>query len=217
MDHKTWLGLPAAERIAAVGHRRYTGGADPEMWYGIGKLQYHFLVMQGLQPQHKFLDIACGALRLGQFLIPYLKAGNYQGLDAQKELSDLALEHELPADLVADRKPVFQYNREFDFTGFKKPKFAMAQSLFTHLLEEDIRLCLRNFREIAQKDTKFFFTYFDGDRSRNPTDRSHPNMNFFYRYEELEGFAAEEGWTTTLIGHWNHPRDQRMIMAQPKK
>lgn len=212
-----WARLPAQERINAVGHRVYTGGANEEMWYGIGKLQYHFLVSQGLRAEHTFLDIACGGLRLGQYLIPYLAENNYQGLDAEKDLIRRGLKQELFADLVNIKKPKFFVNKVFDFTNIKAPDFAMAQSLFTHLLPEDIALCFRNFSQTVHQNTKFFFTYFDGDSKRNPTDRSHSNLNFFYKYEELRDIIEPQGWTTTLIGDWNHPRRQQMIMGQLAK
>ena len=56
-------------------HRSYVGGSDPECWYGIGRLQYH-LLNDGFNINHKMLDVGCGCLRLGQFLIPMLERGN---------------------------------------------------------------------------------------------------------------------------------------------
>ena len=41
--------------LKSMGHRAYVGMIDdPEIWYGVGKLQYHFLIRQGLKPHHKF-------------------------------------------------------------------------------------------------------------------------------------------------------------------
>lgn len=45
-------------------HRIAVGG----MWDEIGKLQFEFMVKQGLKPHHKFLDIGCGSLRGGYSL-----------------------------------------------------------------------------------------------------------------------------------------------------
>ena len=35
--------------------------------------QFHYLVSKGLKSNHKFVDIGCGALRLGQYLILIFK------------------------------------------------------------------------------------------------------------------------------------------------
>ena len=62
-------GTPEGESgIKMVGHREYVGG----MWELIGKLQFNFIVGQGLKPENCFLDIACGPLRGGIHFIPYL-------------------------------------------------------------------------------------------------------------------------------------------------
>jgi hypothetical protein len=55
------------EGIRQGGHREYVGG----FWDEIGKLQFDFMVQQGLKPSDCFLDIACGALRGGVHFSPY--------------------------------------------------------------------------------------------------------------------------------------------------
>ena len=47
--------------VDQLGHREYVGG----LWDEMGKLQFDFMVSQGLSPEHTMLDIACGALRGG--------------------------------------------------------------------------------------------------------------------------------------------------------
>ena len=74
-------GLPPADRIKKWGHRSYIGGPDLETWFGIGKHQYHYLLSNGLLSHHRFLDLSCGSLRLGQYLIPFLEEVHYFGLE----------------------------------------------------------------------------------------------------------------------------------------
>ena len=52
------------ETLTKEGHREFVGG----IWEVMGKLQFDFLVKQGLRPNHVFLDIACGSLRAGRLL-----------------------------------------------------------------------------------------------------------------------------------------------------
>ena len=63
-------------------HRRAVGG----MWEEIGKLQFNFLVEQGLKPGHFLLDVGCGRLRGGIHFIRYLEPEHYFGIDISKVL-----------------------------------------------------------------------------------------------------------------------------------
>ncbi|WP_372625034.1 hypothetical protein [Falsiroseomonas sp.] len=203
------------DRIGDVGHRAFVGGTDLETWYGIGKLQYHFLVANGLEPQHRFLDIACGALRLGQYLIPYLQHSYYFGLDAHEELVRSGLSGEFFANIVDKKQPIFAFNSDFDFSFIEKFDVAIAQSLFTHLTREDIRLCFRNLRPHAHAQSRFWFTFFEGDEAKNPAGPSDANLGWYYAYKDLAADAAGCGWTTRLIGDWQHPRRQSIVLALP--
>jgi SAM-dependent methyltransferase len=207
------MDLPPAERIRRWGHRAYVGGPDPEAWYGIGKHQYHYLVAQGLRPQHRFLDIACGALRLGQYLIPFLEEGHYFGLDGEEVLVQAALEHELLPAVVSVKKPRFSFNYDFNFDFVESFDYAIAQSLFTHLTIEDIVKCFANLKPKANRDSTFYFTYFEGKSSENPTE-SHANRGWRYSVEELRQAAEGAGWKMTNIGDWGHQRGQKIAYVR---
>ena len=127
-----------------VNHRKYVGGGSPEMWYHIGKIQYHFLVSNGLKPNHTFLDLGCGSLRLGQYLIPMLDKGGYYGLDAREDMVQEGLRNELLYEVARVKLHTFSYNHEFDFSFINSFDYAIAQSLFTHLSMEYIELCFGN-------------------------------------------------------------------------
>ena len=198
-----------------MGHRLYVGGADADTWYGIGLLQYHFLVSQGLKPHHRFLDIACGSLRLGQYLIPFLEDARYFGLEAEKTLVEAGLMHELGFDLADQKNPTFGFGYDFDFSFVPEFDFAIAQSLLTHLTTKDIQSCLSSLRLIANKSARLYFTFFEGDSRKNPTGPSHANHCWFYSFEELQNLASQTNWQLSYIGEWNHPRNQMMILARP--
>jgi hypothetical protein len=209
----TDLDLPHVDRVRKWGHRAYVGGSDAESWYGIGKRQYHFLVSNGLSPQHKFLDVACGSLRLGQYLIPMLDAGNYHGIEGEESLVQLGLKNELLFDIAGIKKPNFMFNYEFDVTECDGYDYAMAQSLFTHLTIPDIRKCFTNLFAVANASSKFFFTFFEGDESANPEGASHPQKNWHYRFSTLRGAAEDCGFELRYIGDWRHERGQMIAVA----
>lgn len=194
-------------------HRKYVGGADSERWYGIGKLQYHFLVSEGLLPEHAFLDIACGSLRLGQYLIPCLQKGNYFGLEINAELISAGLEKELLFDVVEQKQPHFMVNDSFNVSECKHFDFAIAQSLLTHLIAPDIQALFKQIRKSASVSSKFYFTFFEGESSSNEFDESHPHRDFHYSFSELIQLIEPTGWKLDYIGDWNHPVNQKMVLA----
>ncbi|MFV0473907.1 MAG: hypothetical protein ACK5MQ_06825 [Pikeienuella sp.] len=210
-----WCDLPVGRRIAYAGHRAFVGGNDPETWYGIGLLQYHFLIGRGLRPDHRFLDLGCGALRLGQLLIPYLEAEHYFGLEPAAELVELGLRHEVPDFISEMKQPRFAYNAEFDVSFCPGFDHAIAQSIFTHMTAEDIGACFARIRPAAAPGARFYFTFFEGDDAKNTIGPSHANLGWNYRFEQIEALAARGGWRAEYIGDWRHPREQMMAVATP--
>ena len=208
------LALSHQDRVKKWGHRKYVGGDDPEAWYGIGKRQYHFLVTQGLQPHHVFLDVACGSLRLGQYLIPMLKKGNYFGLEAEESLVDFGISREMMFDVVSQKEPTFMIGYDFDVSSCGGYDFAIAQSLFTHLTVMDIGKCFSSLAGVAKKGSKFFFTFFEGDEGRNIHKVSHANKKWYYDFGTLKEIANSNGFDCEYIGDWGHERNQMMAVAK---
>lgn len=213
IDRSKVIGLPAPDRVRVLGHRAYVGGHNPSKWYDIGKRQYHFLVAAGLRPHHRFLDIACGSLRLGQFLIPMLDKGHYFGLEAEPTLVEAGLETELMFDIAQIKQPVFGYGYGFDFSFCPGFDMAIAQSLFTHLTAEDIFRCLDQLRRIASADSQVFFTYHEGPE-RSEAIKSHANRSFRYPKSTIDQITRDAGWVPEFIGDWGHERGQLMVRAQ---
>jgi hypothetical protein len=190
-----------------LGHREYVGG----LWDEIGKLQFDFMIGQGLRPDHVFLDVACGSLRAGVRLIPYLDHGNYLGLEKEAWLVKAGIAKELGRELYASKAPELVISSSFEFEKFsKRPDFALAQSLFTHLREEDIAVCLSKLRRSVNPGARFFATYFFGADSRSPGE-SHACHKFVYTRKQAERLGEANKWKPNYVGGWNHPRGQMMI------
>ena len=204
--HKPWA--PHGPRgIKELGHRRYVGG----MWDKIGKLQFDFLLAEGLKSTHCLLDIGCGSLRGGTYFIRYLAPGNYLGLDCEKELIETGLEVEVGTEVVQAKHPEFVVSDIFEFSRFrKKPDFSIAISLFTHLKTDDIRTCLTSLRHVVNSGHWLYASFFYGDSSSNRV-KSHSHVNFHYSDCELSDIASECGWSTVYMGDWSHPRNQVMM------
>lgn len=208
-NKQDWPSIEHGERgINDVGHRAYVGG----MWDEIGRLQFDFLVEQGLRPHHYLCDVACGSLRAGTHFIRYLEAGHYLGIDKEPALIEAGLKKELGDELRIAKQPEFVVSSEFDFDRFSHPAdFALAQSLFTHLPPQYIDDCFRKLRSSIQPGGVFFATFFEGTAPSTNPGQPHDHRGFVYTQSEMTAFGARHSWIPHYIGNWNHPRGQVMV------
>lgn len=203
----------SADAVHEHGHRMYVGGADRH-WDLISALQFNYLVEQGLRPEHRFLDIACGALRGGVRFIRYLEPGGYMGIDKRIELIIYGVAAELGLETFAEKRPRFVISDAFQFRKFETPppQYALAQSLFTHLSAGDIELCLQRLRGFCRPGLKLYATFFETPEPRENPAESHSHGGFLFTRGEMERFGADHGFEPRYVGDWGHPRRQRMMI-----
>ena len=202
--------------IEAGAHRDFVGG----LWEEVGRLQFDFLVAHGLKPEHKLVDIGCGALRGGVHFVRYLKPGHYFGLDLNSSLI-AAGQLELNAAGLADRHAHLLVDDKFQLSRFGQVfDFGVSVSLFTHLYLNHIGRCLTEMRKVVRPGSQFFVTFFEAPSPIHLEPITHTPGNaktyydsdpFHYAFDEIESVAGRCCLAATLIGEWNHPRDQRMI------
>jgi SAM-dependent methyltransferase len=195
-------------QLARLGHRAYVGGR----WDEVGQAQLDFLIAQGLRPDHVLLDVACGSLRLGARAIRYLDPGHYLGLDREGSLIEVGIKAELPAGLLADKRPEFVVTDTFEVNGLsRQADFAMACSLFSHLVPADIDRCLQAMRLALKPDGRFFATFIRRPLLwRNPT-RSNAFAAFAYSRSDMRRFGQRNGFRVDLpVPDW--PGEQEMAV-----
>jgi SAM-dependent methyltransferase len=210
----------SSEEIAARHHRRWVGGK----WTVMGPLQRDFLVAQGLMPEHRLLDVGCGALRAGIHFVEYLQPGHYYGIDINQTLLDVGYEQELPARL-RDRIPrdhlratdrfACDFGVVFDYV--------IAQSVFTHVSLNHVRLCLYRVAQKMEPGGRCFATFFEAP-SQHPLDApltkrekwTEQNPFFYYR-RDLHWAAEWADLEVRYIGEWGHPAGQRMVEFRRSK
>jgi hypothetical protein len=194
--------------VRILGHREHVGGR----WEEMGRLQLDFLVGQGLEPHHRYLDVACGSLRGGVHLIPYLDRGNYLGIEKEALLVEMGLREELGPDLAEEKQPEIVISSTFDFGRLsRRPDFALAQSLFTHIPIEAIERCLTALRPVLADDGVLFATFKEVDEPVPNPDAAHDWSRFQYTQACIRDVADRSGWHVDHLGDWGHPRDQRML------
>jgi SAM-dependent methyltransferase len=207
------------EEIASGRHRRRAG----KLWETMGRLQLDFMVERGLQPSSRLLDVGCGPLRAGIHFVEYLEAGNYFGIDVNESLLDAGYDVELGEELRAKLpRENLRATDRFDCDFGVEFDFAIAQSVFTHLPLNDIRLCLVRVGRAMRPGGRFYASFFEGPAEfpldgvldgENPKKRDkfterHP---YWYWPSDLEWAGGFGPWQFRYIGNWNHPRNQKMV------
>jgi SAM-dependent methyltransferase len=202
-------------------HKDAVGG----QWEKIGKLQFDFLVEQGLKPESYLLDVGCGSLRGGIHFISYLQPGHYFGIDIDKALLDAGSTELKKLNLIS-KNPILVEMEDFDFRSLNQTfDCALAQSVFTHLPLNSIMRCIMNIEKVLVPGGRFYATFFenrDGKSNLEPIDHScvdriHLTTYFdkdpyHYAYEIFTWICEGTTLKVEYIGEWNHPRDQKMMV-----
>jgi SAM-dependent methyltransferase len=206
-----------AAEIKAGKHRGFIGAR----WADHGQRQLAFLRDQGLQPEHRFCDIGAGCFRAGRFLVDYLDPAHYFAIDASASLLQTGYDIELTAEQRA-RLPLtnLRATSRFDVDFGVRFDFAIAQSVFSHIDLNLMRLCLHRAGKAMAPGGRFFATFYEGEPGR-PMDAiihgpGHKGMfqernTFWYYRTDLVWIADPAVWTARYIGDWGHPAGQVMM------
>jgi SAM-dependent methyltransferase len=188
-------------------HRQRVGGK----WKKIGRHQFEFMVAQGLQPQHRLLDVGCGALRGGIHFIRYLAPSRYYGVDINASLIRAGYDFELDDELRAKVPPDhLRVTALFDCDFGVAFDFALAQSVFTHTPLNHMRLCLWQVSRRMRPGGHFYCTFNEAPAEAELDEYNYTKNPYQYRPSDLV-WAADGRWDVEYIGDWGHPRNQHMM------
>ena len=203
-------------KVEAGKHRKFVGGR----WDVIGPHQLDYAKSEGLEPSMKMLDVGCGALRAGIHFVDYLDAGNYYGIDINVSLIEAGYNTEMSNEGRA-KLPIenLRATDRFDGDFGVKFDFAIANSVFTHMSLNHIRLCLHRLAPVMNSGASFYATFFeqpddfpvDGIFGKAPKRRFTERNVFWYYQDDLAWAAERVPFTAEYIGDWGHPRNQRMM------
>jgi hypothetical protein len=137
----------------------FTGGPI-ELFEVAGRLQLATLLYEGLSPESMVLDVGCGCLRAGYWLIRFLDPGCYCGIEPNQAMLNKGREYLLDSELTATKRPRFDTNAQFDFSVFeKKFDIVLARSIWTHASKRQIGMMLDNFVANSSNDAFFLTSY----------------------------------------------------------
>lgn len=126
----------------------------------VGRVQISTMIREGLYPWSKTLDIGCGILRGGFWLIHFLDTGCYFGIEPNQAMLKTGLEELIPDNTLAVKRPAFDHNDRFDLSVFAvRFDAVLARSVWTHASEAQIRSMLQGFRQNSTDRVFFLASY----------------------------------------------------------
>lgn len=197
-DHLGYYGA-VVDDLVVNGKATAVGNAESKSWKAIGRRQFDYLKVHGLEPQHRILEIGCGNLRAGWRLIDYLDAGNYYGIDIAKEVIFAAqatlIEHGLVdkvpyLTLVNDNRFAFLPDDFFDVVH--------AHSVFSHTPLSVMEECFAHVGRIMKPSGFFDFTF----KRTEGEEYQKLREDFYFRTETLISAAERHGLDATFMDDW---------------
>ena len=201
-------------------YRAYVG--PPGQFDFMGATQFALATSLGLREEHRYLDVGCGSLRAGRFMMQYLLPERYFGIEPNDWLWKESLRSEIGEDIVRIKKPHFDTNSNFDFTVFGADfDMIMAQSIFSHTGRDLLEKGFSSAADVLAKEGLFIFTvlneatpeYSRLEQGRERTGWIYPQCVTFTSAEVAE-LGDRFGLVTQELP-WFHPR-QRWFRAVRK-
>jgi hypothetical protein len=156
------------KKAELLGKKIFLGVPVPNFETG-GRELLTYLLNAGLNPESKLLDIGCGVLRGGYWLIHFLNPGCYYGIEPHAGRLKMGIETILEPEVLSAKHPRFDTNPRFDTSVFgEKFDFFLAYSIWTHASKSKIQTMLDGFLANAKKDALFMTSYL-------PSDDTHPD------------------------------------------
>src|SRR5207244_1255235 len=125
-----------------------------------GKKQLDALVTLGLKSDSKLLDIGCGCLRGGYWLIHFLAPGRYFGIEPHRKRVELGLRYLIEPDVLVEKRPRFDANDAFDTSVFRERfDFFLASSIWSHASKPQIERMLDGFLRDTREEGVFMTSY----------------------------------------------------------
>jgi len=159
-------------------YRAYIG--PPKQYDFMGATQFALMFRLGIREEHKLLDIGCGSLRCGKYMLQFLLPNRYYGVEPNEWLWKDAVKKEVGKEIIEIKRPVFSSNDNFEFGHLDSAfDFIVAQSIFSHTGHDLFEKCLRNAAQVMNPRGQFLFTVLD---------------ETVLQYDFLKDSSSKQGW-----------------------
>jgi hypothetical protein len=134
--------LTLEQRFAALAKDKFLS-VPVEAFEAAGREQLDYLRKAGLSPGSKLVDLGCGVLRAGYWIIRFLDSGCYCGIEPHQERLQIGIHSILDPGTIELKRPRFHTNPNFDTSVFGvKFDFFLAYSVWTHASKSQIQTML---------------------------------------------------------------------------
>lgn len=229
--------LPWMALYAAAGRRRIQPPPDAERAIGAGDFTAigeaflgYAIDLAGLRPHHRVLDVGCGLGRMAIPLTRYLRGqGSYEGFDVEGNRVAWCQRN------ITRRYPRFHFqrvdvgNKAYNPAGrqaasafsFPYPDAAfdlvLLASVFTHMLEGDMRRYLAEIARVLRPGGRCLATYFLlNDESERLLAEGHGTLRFLVRgdgcrYVDERVPEGAIAWQETLVRRLHEESGLRLL------
>jgi SAM-dependent methyltransferase len=147
------------ERAERLAQTRFVGGS-PWTYERIGRLWFEVLIAEGLLPSSRVLDVGCGTLRLGYWLLHFLDPGHYYGIEPQVDMLEAGRTVIVEPDVLERADAHFAHNGDSDFSVFDaRFDYVVACSIWTHASKAQITAMLASFAATSAPEGVFLASY----------------------------------------------------------
>jgi len=158
-------------RVGAEDLNRDFVGGPPHLFEAAGREQLIVLLEHGLRFDSIVLDVGCGALRGGRWVIPLLDTGHYCGIEPVRAMVERGLRDFVDPGIVALRRPRFDHNDRFDFSVFGVAfTHVVARSIWTHSSKLQIETMLESFLACGTEESVFLASFLPGGEEEGLED-----------------------------------------------
>ncbi|MBK9710470.1 MAG: class I SAM-dependent methyltransferase [Kouleothrix sp.] len=188
---------------AGAHHYRAWVGA-PDNYDLSSGLQFSLLVALGMREHHTLLDVGCGSLRGGRLSIVYLLPQRYFGIEPEQWLIEAGIANELGQDLIDLKQPSFNNDGNFTLSVFQRSfDFLIAQSIFSHATQAQIRHCLDEAKQVMTPTSLFVANFAEGEQNYEGDEWVYPGCSH-YTMDYMIRLVEGQGLRCTPI-QWPHP------------
>jgi hypothetical protein len=171
---------------------------DEPRFLQTGLEQFECLTDLGLRPTDSVVDYACGSLRLGAQLIPFLEAKRYTGLDIAPSFWKAGLERLDPAIQEA-RQPAFHVLNSHSMTQLAgKADWVVCMAVFNHIPPFEIHTAVRNVAAMSRKAVFFSFRAAQACCNMNP-EQGHFSGGWAHTFSFFEELFNSCGFSTQQV------------------
>jgi len=149
---KVDVSLSVMKRAQLVEESGIFLGGPLRKFESVGRNQLSILLRNGLNFDSRVLDVGCGVLRAGYWLIRFLEPGRYFGIEPNQAMLEAGKNIIVTPEVLAAKQPSFDGNDRFDFGVFGTTfDFVIARSIWTHASPAQIETMLDQFQATAPR------------------------------------------------------------------